>query len=81
MALKNLPDPRLLDWVVWSDAVVAQNPHAARVIEVAPGISDPAAFWRDTADRLCELESTTPRHDSFTDWREWAICLMSVNGG
>lgn len=80
MPLRHIPDPRFHTWVTWTDAVIANNPRAARVFEASDDDEDDqGAGWRAIADWLTQIEPTTPRNDSFATWQEWAFNLMAVN--
>jgi len=79
MALTNIPDPRLIDWMTWLDTLIAYNTRASRLMEIGTSVDDRDTGWRDIADRLALLEPNTPRHESFSDWREWAFNVIAVN--
>lgn len=67
-----IPDPRLYSFEEW----------AVEVCRQLPDLPLPASDWRRWADALFKSRRgsfmATPSHESYEDWKEWALRAYQV---
>lgn len=68
-----IPSPMGMEWQEWVDIAVGMNGRLG-----LPNLVDPNEDWREFVERLSLHVPDTPYHDTFDDWRDWAMAMRSA---